>query len=136
MDYKEPKHVELTDDEAKWNDQIPSTPGGTEWSQVADSMEALCKSLLKRRALPEIRLRVFADPNFAETRAKSPKQVFESNGTWGDEIYRHPHFIFGTAGNYRYRLKLAVCNEPGPRRNRLFPLVGENRHLAIVPDTP
>jgi len=94
MEYDNPKPVELTEDEAKWNDQIPSTPDGTtEWSQVADSMQSLCKSLLSRKAIPEIRLCVFADPNFAETRGKSPKQVFESNGTWGDNIYRHPHFI-------------------------------------------
>jgi len=94
MEYKKPKRVKLTEDEAKWNDQIPSTPDGiTEWAQVADSMESLCKSLLSRKAIPEIRLRVFADPNFAEARGKSPKQVFESNGTCDDDIYRHPHFI-------------------------------------------
>jgi len=56
-------------------------------------VEHLTKSLLKRKAIPEIRLHVFADPNFAENRNKSPKQIFESNGTLGDEIYRHPHFI-------------------------------------------
>jgi hypothetical protein len=94
MKYNPPKPVELTDDEAKWNSHIPSTPDRiTEWLPVADSMESLFKSLHKRHAIPEKRLRVFADPEFAETRRTSPKQVFESNARTGKSIYRHPHFI-------------------------------------------
>jgi hypothetical protein len=95
MEYDPPKPIELTKDEAKWNDQISLTlDEKTEWSsQIADSMKSLFESLYERDAIPKIRLRVFEDPVFAETRGKSPKQVFESNGRFGDAICQHPHFI-------------------------------------------
>jgi len=94
MEYNPPEAVELTDDEAKWNGHIPSTPDRiTEWLSVADSMESLFKSLHSRNAIPKMRLRVFADPEFAEIRSTSPKQDFESNVRTGESIYRHPHFI-------------------------------------------
>jgi hypothetical protein len=56
-------------------------------------MESLVESLLQRQAVPDVRLRVFFDPNYAETGRKSRQEAFESNGTSGNEIYRHPHFI-------------------------------------------
>ncbi len=56
-------------------------------------METLIKSLLDRNAVPQVRLRLFCDPDYAETGNKCPQQVFESNGTSGNAIFRHPHFI-------------------------------------------
>jgi len=94
MNYQPPQAVELTDEESKLNEQIPYSPDPSgNWTQIANAMESLFKSLIERNAIPEIRLRIFTDPKYAETRNKSPKQIFESNGTCGDEIYRHPHFI-------------------------------------------
>jgi hypothetical protein len=94
MNYQPPQAVELTDDESKLNEQIPDSPGPSgNWTQIANAMESLLKSLIKRKAIPEIRLRVFTDPKYAETRNKSPKQIFESKGVCAKEIYRHPHFI-------------------------------------------
>lgn len=94
MSYQPPQAVELTDDESKLNEQIPDSPDSSgNWTQVADAMESLFKSLTKRKAIPGIRLRIFSDPKYAETRNKSPKQIFESNGVCGKEIYRNPHFI-------------------------------------------
>jgi hypothetical protein len=64
-----------------------------EWRERADAMEALMELLLKREAIPKVRLHLFSDPNYAEVGRSSRQQVFESNGTRGKEIFRHPHFI-------------------------------------------
>ena len=94
MSYQPPQVVELMDDESKLNEQIPDAPNPSkEWKPVADAMESLFRSLIERNAIPKIRLRIFSDPEYAEVRNKSPKQIFESNGTCGNEIFRHPHFI-------------------------------------------
>ena len=94
MDCTPPPMVELTDNEANLNEQIPSSPDQIiDWAPIADLMESLFKSLIQRDAIPAVRLRVFADPKYAEKRGVSPRQVFESNGTCGDDICRHPDFI-------------------------------------------
>jgi len=94
MKYSAPKTIQLSQEESEWYKSIPGTAKNIDkWQPVADCMEQLIKSLVKRRAIPEIRLRVFDDPELAESGGKSPKEVFESNGTSGDAIYRHPHFI-------------------------------------------
>ena len=94
MNYQPPKVVELTSNELKLYEKIPDFPDpNREWFPIANAMESLFKSLIRRNAIPEIRLRIFADPKYAEIRNKSPKQFFESNGTCGDKIYQHPHFI-------------------------------------------
>lgn len=56
-------------------------------------MEALFESLQERRAIPEIRWRVFADPELGEQRGKSPEQVFRAHGMSTREIIRHPDFV-------------------------------------------
>lgn len=94
MEYTPPRSVELTDEEANLYEQIPdSLDSNVPWETIADAMESLFRFLIGRDAIPAVRLRVFDDPRSAEVRGKSPKQVFESNGTGGDHIYRHPHFI-------------------------------------------
>ena len=94
MNYQPPKVVELSSEELKLYEQIfGSANSNGEWPPIAIAMESLFKSLTGRDAIPEIRLRIFADPEYAEIRNKSTKQIFESNGTCGDEIYRHPHFM-------------------------------------------
>ncbi|GAA3840484.1 hypothetical protein AFIC_002559 [[Pseudomonas] carboxydohydrogena] len=51
-------------------------------------------SLLKRNAIPEMRLRYFEDPAFRTGRIKgSHRALFERNKTIGDDIYRHPNFL-------------------------------------------
>ena len=93
MNYVAPESIELTDSEAELYSRILESPKHDGWHEVADAMEALVASLRDRNAVPEIRLRLFYDPDYAETGNKSRQQVFESNGTAGNEIYRHPHFI-------------------------------------------
>lgn len=54
----------------------------------------LLRSLVERNAIPEIRLRYWTDPSFKSGRIKaSHKELFERNGTKGQEIYTHPSFL-------------------------------------------
>lgn len=57
-------------------------------------MVTLAESLLKRQAVPEIRLLYFTDPERNPGgRGKSRQEIFEGNGTAGPEIIAHPHFL-------------------------------------------
>jgi hypothetical protein len=93
MRYVAPHSIELTESEAELYSRIPEAPPHEGWDEIADAMQSLVSSLSDRHAVPKVRLRLFCDPNYAETRNKSPQQVFESNGTSGRDIFRHPHFI-------------------------------------------
>lgn len=93
MEFIPPSTVQLTAEEAQLYAQIPNVPSHDGWLQVADAMENLFLSLLDRDAIPEIRLKLFFDSAFAETGSKSRQEVFESNGTSGNDIFRHPNFI-------------------------------------------
>jgi hypothetical protein len=57
-------------------------------------MVALSESLLKRRAIPEVRILYFTDPERNPSgRGKSRQEIFEKNGTSGPEILAHPNFM-------------------------------------------
>jgi hypothetical protein len=57
-------------------------------------MAELTALLLDRNAIPEIRLRYFTDPDCNPGgRGKSRQDIFEKNGTSGDEILEHPNFL-------------------------------------------
>jgi hypothetical protein len=57
-------------------------------------MATLTESLLERGAVPEVRLLYFADPERNPGgRGKSREQIFEKNGTSGEEIYAHGNFL-------------------------------------------
>lgn len=59
-----------------------------------EPMRLLALSLFERSVIPEIRIAYFKDPNFnLGGRGKSREEIFESNGTSGDEILSHPHFL-------------------------------------------
>ena len=59
-----------------------------------EPMEALASSVLERGVIPEVRIAYFTEPDFNPSgRGKSRKDIFEKNGTSGDEILRHPHFL-------------------------------------------
>lgn len=59
-----------------------------------EPMGALATSLLERRAVPSIRICYFNDAAFNPGgRGKSRQDVFEKNGTAGEEILYHPHFL-------------------------------------------
>ncbi len=71
--------------------------GRKDYEGRVDSLEKmgqLAESLLKRKAIPRVRVEWFVDPKInAGGYGKSRKQVFEKNGTSGKEIFRHPHFM-------------------------------------------
>jgi len=53
----------------------------------------LSMSLIHRRAIPEVRWRYFVDPDLNIGYKLSRMEIFEKNGTTGDDILRHPHFL-------------------------------------------
>lgn len=58
------------------------------------SSRLLTKLLLERIAIPENRLKYFTDRAYQFGRVKrSRKEIFESNGTKGESIFEHPHFL-------------------------------------------
>lgn len=57
-------------------------------------MEALSLSVLQRGVIPAVRISYFTDPELNPGgRGKSRRDIFEKNGTSGDEVLRHPHFL-------------------------------------------
>ncbi|WP_152972388.1 hypothetical protein [Pseudomonas sp. RIT-PI-o] len=59
-----------------------------------EPMRLLAESLLERGAIPAVRISYFTDPDFNPGgRGKSRKEIFERNGTSGNEILCHPHFL-------------------------------------------
>lgn len=93
MRYSPPQPIQLTKSEAELYARITDEPAHDGWHEVADAIEDLMQSLLARNAIPEVRLSLFSDPAYAETGSKSRRQVFESNGTSGTDIFRHPNFL-------------------------------------------
>lgn len=64
------------------------------WRPIADAMEELMHSLLERNAVPLARRKYLSDPEyFVGGHGRSRLQTFEKNGTRGNEIFRHPHFL-------------------------------------------
>lgn len=96
--YKPGAQVQLTNTEKEMLRRIQF-----DLDQISDREQAksnwegarnLTLSLLKRVAIPEIRLRYFTKPEFCTARGKkSHKEIFEANGTRGNEIFEHPHFL-------------------------------------------
>lgn len=65
-----------------------------ELSSSLEPMKKLAERLLERSVVPKIRLSYFNDPDFNPGgRGKSRAQVFERNGTLGDEILVSPGFL-------------------------------------------
>jgi hypothetical protein len=91
MDIPEIKPVDLTPQEADLREQMEA-----EFSKSSgySGEAALClmKSLMARKATPEVRIRTFTDP-FPGGRGKSHLDSFKRHGHSGDEIFRHPHFV-------------------------------------------
>lgn len=90
--------IELTLAEQKLWEVIYFGPptGFIDYDRIRASVEPalrLTKSLLKRDAIPEVRLRYVADPELnVRGHGKSRIEVFERNGTRGDDIFRDPNF--------------------------------------------
>lgn len=86
--------IELTDKETTWLTQLTFEPNRDDWPLLLEPMARLAESLLNREAVPEVRLLYFTDfKRNPGARGKSRKEIFEGNGTAGDEILRHPNFL-------------------------------------------
>jgi hypothetical protein len=58
-----------------------------------EAAHTLTISLLRRKAIPSIRVDYFTDPDLNIGQRRSRQQIFESNGTAGEEIFSHPAFF-------------------------------------------
>lgn len=91
--------IELTPEEIVMVDAIQFDPLAFQNNHQAFNDNAnlayrLITSLLERDAIPEQRIRYFSDPKYNPGgRGSSRKQTFERNGTRGDAMLRHPHFL-------------------------------------------
>jgi len=92
------QEIDLTPEELDLYKCIHFSPKGgklshEEYEIASTAAASLFLSLLKRKAIPEIRIRYFNDPAFNTSSKKSHKEIFEMNGTSGEKIYKHPHFL-------------------------------------------
>jgi hypothetical protein len=94
------KCIELTADEKALLARIDFNPLSSErheaeyWNANGEAALGLMKSLIKRKAIPELRTKYFTDPDFnVGGKGRSRVQIFEKNGTRGEAIFRHPHFL-------------------------------------------
>jgi hypothetical protein len=75
--------------ERAWND--------LDYQQRQSNGDLVCRlmdSLIARKAIPEPRLRFFNDPDYnIGAGRRSRYEGFEKNGTKGDKIFRHGHFL-------------------------------------------
>ncbi len=92
--------VELAEDETALLARIDFDPGSMQrhsagyWAGVSDAALELMKSLIARNAIPEGRMKYSTDPAFnIGGRGRSRAGIFEKNGTRGEAIFRHAHFL-------------------------------------------
>ncbi len=91
-------HIDLTEEEKKLTDKIdfgntkPQTQEAYQTNQ--EPIVKLMRSLLERNAIPSHRMNYWGDSEYnIGGHGKSRREVFERNGTCGEDIYTHPHFL-------------------------------------------
>ena len=76
------------------NSYSPHQDNHAQFSKNEHPIVELMHSLLTRQGIPDRRLRLFCQPECRMgSGKKSYLQTFEGNGTSGDEIFSHPHFL-------------------------------------------
>jgi hypothetical protein len=91
--------IELTPAEQKLAKQIvfDVLQKPLEYEETLENGEraaALANSLMKRKAIPEERLRYFTDPEYNPGRGKESRfTYFRNNAGSTDKVFRHPHFL-------------------------------------------
>lgn len=94
-------HIELTADEAALLSKIDlqvahrsHAEGHAAYNANKVPILALVRSLSARQAIPQERRNYWKVPDYNPGRVQaSRKGVFERNGTLGEDIYGHPHFL-------------------------------------------
>lgn len=92
------KPIELTDAEhgllRQLTFDIHSLPSSEAVRANGEIALALAKGLIERDGIPARRLKYLTEPSCnIGGHGKSRRQQFEQNGTRGDDIARHPHFL-------------------------------------------
>jgi hypothetical protein len=92
--------VELTADEQSLVDRIVFDHDGIvalereAWMMNGEMAANLFESLSERQAIPEVRLRYFADPEYNPSNSKASHfELFLRNARTRAEVLRHAHFI-------------------------------------------
>jgi hypothetical protein len=98
IEVPEPSPIELTEEEQVLFQRIAFHPEQSSFhEQLRASSPLACdlmRSLLNRNAIPEIRKKYFTDPSLnIKGHGKSRMEVFEGNGTCGEDIFRHGNFL-------------------------------------------
>jgi hypothetical protein len=93
-----PRTIELTPAETVLVSQIDfsvsSSQDASSWAPIAAASLALMDSLVARKGIPARRLRLFTDAAcYVGGHGRSHLETFEKNGTRGDDVFRHPHFV-------------------------------------------
>jgi hypothetical protein len=96
--------ISLTLDEQGWVAQINydalSLRGPDDVRRNGAAVAALMRSLTARKGISEVRVRYFNDPEyFVGGRGSSRREMFERNGTRGEEIF-HQRSLLVTAHNF------------------------------------
>jgi len=74
---------------------LTEAEAASSWSPIANASLALMKSLLAREGIPARPLRLFTDAAcYVGGRGRSHIETFEKNGAHGEEVFRHPHFVY------------------------------------------
>ncbi len=101
MNVVPPASIELTPEEQAFADSIDFAPDQLRLGAMYDvvlrescaAARALASALLNRGAVPEIRLAYFTEARYNIGMKRSRREVFEDNGTRGEAILEHGHFL-------------------------------------------
>ncbi len=89
--------IALTEDETTLLQDVmmdANMHGPAIWQRQREVVGALMASLSERQAIPEHRVQYFSDGRFNPGgRGSSIRDEFAGNGTSGEAIYGHPHFV-------------------------------------------
>lgn len=91
--------IELSQEEKNLVDKIIFEPLQLKDSDTArnngEAVLRLIQLLSSRHGIPKVRIKYFTDPEFnLGGRGKSKQEIFEKNGNLGDDIFRHPQFLY------------------------------------------
>jgi hypothetical protein len=88
--------IELTEEESKLYKKLlqkSKIPGSWVKDNLSDVMLKLFSMIYQRNAIPEIRMQIFSNPEYAEYGKKPLKQVFEENLENDQNMIRSPDFL-------------------------------------------
>ncbi|MBN1601972.1 MAG: hypothetical protein JW915_10205 [Chitinispirillaceae bacterium] len=90
------KKIQLTQKEATLYRKLIEknrVPGSWTDTNLSEIMMYLFILLQRRDAIPEIRMKIFTDPEYSERQQNTAKKYFEQNGLYGSTMLQHPDFL-------------------------------------------